>query len=732
MYPRTTIAFLLTTVIAGCTRHVAVNPATSPVLKNLAFEARTELDVGAARVADGVLADFDGDGRLDLAVTTLSDKLQILLGQGSGVFALAQSLSAPGFSFNVRAGDLDGDQDIDLVALRSVDERVSVFKNDGNGTFSLFGDLVVPRNGDSMTLGDCDRDGNVDIAISHLSSPDVTVLLGAGDGTFAPATGFSLPAGASAAGLVVADSDGDGDQELVVSDTEGDRVFIVSPLAGGGYTIEQEIPVGQFPHAVSIGDLNVDGVPDLVVSAIEDETVSVLLGQGGTFVPWRTYGLAAAPSLNLIADVTGDGLNDLIVCTFDRARVSVFAGRSTGDLAPPAVMPASGLPYRPLVGDVNGDNRPDLLATGTGTSMVNLYLGGPEGLRGSTTHDPGVARPEVVAAEDMDGDGRAEIVVADRDGTEIVIMSLPRGATSFRALETLATLDFGLPLVGVVAGDYDGDGDMDFAINTRLGVKLLVNVSVGRNLQFTAMPSAPSAVILPASGPFDVAGADLNGDGLVDLVATDAVAETVTVLTAEGVRLQYGAVPTVTPVSGVPGGLVVGDFDFDGHLDVAVSRNLAASVVILHNDGAGRLEPGPVFPVGAQPNYMRGTDFDGDGRIDLAVSNAATDEVTVLIARGNGFTSRVLSVGSVPTGLVATDLNRDGHADVLVVSHASSDIQVVLGTGDGGFGPQFRFPGTYRATSAAMADVDGDGFPDLIVGSDDTQRVNIYRNISSR
>jgi hypothetical protein len=137
-------------------------------------------------------------------------------------------------------------------------------------------------------------------------------------------------------------------------------------------------------------------------------------------------------------------------------------------------------------------------------------------------------------------------------------------------------------------------------------------------------------------------------------------------------------------------------------------------------------------PVGAQPNYMRGTDFDGDGRIDLAVSNAATDEVTVLVAQGNGFSSQVLSVGAVPTGLVATDLNRDGHSDILVVSHASSDFRVVLGVGDGGFGAHFRFPGTYRATSAAMADVDGDGLPDLIVGSDDTQRVNIYRNVSTR
>ncbi|MEM7202892.1 MAG: VCBS repeat-containing protein [Planctomycetota bacterium] len=719
-------------LVAGCTRHASVRPATAPRLAQVAFETRTEIFTGAERVADAVLEDLNGDGDLDLAVTALSGRLQVLLGRGDGTFSLAQSLDAAGFTFNVRAGDVDGDFDHDLVALRADTDMVTVYLNDGNATFTPGVDLPVPPGGDSAVLDDCDGDGALDIIVSHFFVDDLTAYFGNGDGTFDRVADIVLPPGTRAAGLIVSDADVDGSAELICADTAGDRVFVIAVDPGGAHKIEDEIPVGQFPVSVSVGDLTGDAVPDLVVSNADDQTVWVLERQGGTFVQTQAWPVDGTPGLNSIADATGDGVDDLIVNVFERAMVSIKPGVPGGGLGEERTVVASGLPYRPLVGDVNGDGRNDLLATGAGTEIVNLWLGRDGGWIGAVTHDPGVTRPEVVAATDMNGDGLAEIGVAGVDGTSLAILGVRDRATGVRGIETIALIDFGAPLVGVVTGDYDGDGDMDFAVNTRSGVKLLVNQSANGDLAFEAFPLDPTEVVLPGVGPFDVAAADMNGDGVIDMIATDAIAETVSVLRGNGQPLGFEAAPTVVPLPGVPGGLVVAEFTGDTALDAAVSRNAASMVSFLENPGDGVLERWLDVPVGAAPNYMRGADFDADGRMDVAVSNAAASEVTLILQSDTpgAFITQTVDTGETPTGLVAEDIDRDGQADLLVVSLQSGDTRVLIGTGDGGIGTRMRFPGTFGATSAAMADVDGDGLRDLIVASQEMERVSIYRNVS--
>jgi hypothetical protein len=155
-----------------------------------------------------------------------------------------------------------------------------------------------------------------------------------------------------------------------------------------------------------------------------------------------------------------------------------------------------------------------------------------------------------------------------------------------------------------------------------------------------------------------------------------------------------------------------------------------AAVRIFRNGAVGRLEVMLDVPVPAGPVYLRTADFDHDGRADLVVSNSGADSVTVLLAQQSGFLPLQLQAGKAPTALLTRDLNRDGHADILVASFLGADFRVLLGDGKGGFPTQMGFAGTYLATSADLADVTGDGLPELMLASLQTTRVSVYRNLS--
>jgi hypothetical protein len=220
----------------------------------------------------------------------------------------------------------------------------------------------------------------------------------------------------------------------------------------------------------------------------------------------------------------------------------------------------------------------------------------------------------------------------------------------------------------------------------------------------------------------------MNGDGLTDIIMTDPYVEEVVILLAKG-NFSYSA-PLRTSVTKLPGGLAVEDFTGDGIPDVAVSRNSGASISVLENDGRGQLKEWAVVPAGLQPNYMRSADFDRDGRMDLVVSNGYSDSITVWLARAKGFAEFDLPAGKAPTALLTRDLNRDGNPDILVASLTGADFRVLLGDGKGGFPTQMPFPGTFRAISADLADLNGDQLMDLVVASLDTARISVYRNIS--
>jgi hypothetical protein len=718
-------------VFAACARHRASAPAALIGDQPL-FETRTEIDTGTASHADYVVADLNGDGRLDLAVCSLTGELRVLLGDGAS-FQTGQTENPGGVPSWMTGGDFDADGDTDLVVVRSAADTTDLWRNDGQGTFTLSASVPVGAGALAVVAGDCDGDGNLDVAVSRPNAPEVQYCRGNGAGGFLGVLPLGLPApvGGLAFHLACGDANRDGRVDLVVSDPLLSRVVVYAGTTGGGFGefVDQfEVPGGV--GACAFGDLSGDGLPDLVLSAFTANRYIVITSLGGNpnlgaSVTGFNVPVAGRPSLATIADVTGDGRADLVGCLAFQASLVVAPQLPQGGVGPQFQLDTSGLPLRPFVGDLDGSGRKALFALSGGGNRVNLWRQKADNvLAGARSHATGLAGAYWIEGGDFDGDGDAELVVGNDGDSELKIL----GANGSGGMAVEATVPMGAGVRQFEAVDLDGNGRLDLVCAVAGGMRLLRNDSSAGSYAFTLVGGA-----LPELGagefPFGIEAADVDGTPGIDLVATDFVGGSLTLLPGGATPFAFGPMQTI-PVGGAPVDVVARDFNGDGVVDLAVSRNASASILVLRRQ-AGAWETLFDVEVGQAPNYLVSADFNRDGRSDLVVSNAISNAVSVLFGTTSGFTRQDYAAGSAPTALLARDMTQDGNADILVASLQSGDFRVMVGDGAGGFPLLPSFPGTLGASDAVLQDMDGDGRPDLMLASLITNRVSMIKNIST-
>lgn len=334
-----------------------------------------------------------------------------------------------------------------------------------------------------------------------------------------------------------------------------------------------------------------------------------------------------------------------------------------------------------------------------------------------------------VAVADFNGDGIPDAVVTNY-GSDNVSVLLGTGGGAFAPAVNYPA---GSPLA-LAVGDFNGDAKLDLAVASLAG-GVLIFLGNGDG----TFPKAVfySAGILNVLGTEGIAVGDFNGDGKLDVVVTNTRRNEVAVLMGVGDgRLQ----PAVTyPLS--RGGLYVAtaDLNGDGTLDLAVTGASCVSILLGKADGTFR--PPVVFDIGNRSTVdIVITDIDGDGKLDLVVScdlavyPPASATVAVLLGNGDGtFRSPIFTPvdGYYARSPAAGDLNGDGYEDVVLTSYAispgTSSVLVLLGLGDG----TFAAPLTYSAQEpwrVALADVDGGGSLDLLVGDISSEQLSVLLN----
>jgi pimeloyl-ACP methyl ester carboxylesterase len=364
-----------------------------------------------------------------------------------------------------------------------------------------------------------------------------------------------------------------------------------------------------------------------------------------------------------------------------------------------------------VVRDVNGDGKPDLLVavacadSTCANGGVSILLGNGDGtFQSAVTYGSGGVQPLSLAVEDVNGDGRLDVVVANvctaicaPPSPGSVAVLLGNGDGTFQPAVPYGA--GGLNALSVAVRDVNGDGKLDllvgngsdFGSSVNGGVSVLLGNGDGTFQPAKTYGSGGGAV-------YAVAGVDVNGDGKVDVVATTFDSNTVSVLLGNG----------------------------DGTFQTAASY------------GSG----------GAYSHSVAVGDVNGDGKADLVVANfcialgnCANGTVGVLLGNGDGTFQTAVPYGSgggEASAVVLADVDGDGKLDVVVAnlcaisasSCANGTVAVLLGNGDGTFQSAVTYgSGGSQATSVTVADVNGDGKPDVLVANGSS--VGVLLNIGS-
>ncbi|MFZ0393775.1 MAG: FG-GAP-like repeat-containing protein [Terracidiphilus sp.] len=363
----------------GGSSNVVFLPVSTPEA-NVKFSAAKGSPIPVPATNYLAVGDFRGQGKPDLAVAQNGPSVSIYLANGDGTFTQAagspveiprapwDTIADPLMAF-VAIGDFNNSGKLGL-ALTDIDEdSVPILLGNGDGTFTTPTSFVSSGGGQpsSLATGDFLGNGNLDLAVAN-SPGGLDIVLGYGDGDFNQGPVSANGTLASAFMPAIGDFNQDGKLDIAVTDGGySESANLVSILLGNGDGTfragpESTFATGSNPWQIVAADFNGDGILDLAIANYDDDTITILLGNGdGTFAPApgspvvvgrNPFGLAAA-------DLNSDGKLDLVVANQTDSNLSILLGNGDGTFTPAPGSPLAlgAIPFSIAVGDFNSSGR---------------------------------------------------------------------------------------------------------------------------------------------------------------------------------------------------------------------------------------------------------------------------------------------------------------------------------------------------------------------------------------
>jgi FG-GAP-like repeat/IPT/TIG domain/Secretion system C-terminal sorting domain len=380
---------------------LSANP--SPTIDSSSFAVAGVFPTGSVPSVIA-LSDLDGDGKTDIVlVNNTGNSLSVLANQSQmGNIKLAPAIQLPvGADPNaVAIGDLDGDGRPDIVAVNlnsGNQSTMSIYLNTSVAGGISFGprlDIGTGQGSTGVAIGDLNGDGRPDIIVASGNSGWLSVFLntstGVGAVSFAPAVNYT--AFDHSQSIAIVDLDQDGRPDIVTADFNNSMTVYQNASVGGVLTMVP-LPVYQYdldtyPQYVSAGDLDGDGLPDVVMVNYGAKSFSLIrnYSSGGniSLMDYNNVGVAVSPVS--FADINGDGKVDLVAGNVNNGAVSVFQNTVTApgylSVAPHVDFPiGAAATVFAAVGDLDGDGKPDIVATSEYRDSVTVLrnrIGDPE------------------------------------------------------------------------------------------------------------------------------------------------------------------------------------------------------------------------------------------------------------------------------------------------------------------------------------------------------------------
>jgi Bacterial Ig-like domain (group 3)/FG-GAP-like repeat len=464
-----------------------------------------------------VVADFNGDGKPDVAVTDeVANSAHILLGNGDGTFQPQIDYAVGATPQGAAFADFNGAGNVDLATANYSTNDASILLGNGDGTFQAarnFGLVSISTDGSgvppSIILGDLAGNGKLDAAIG---ASGILLAFGNGDGTFQPYNQASTLGVATTGAILAADFTNNGTLDLAATTNQAgglgaSNADVVAVLLGNGNgTFQPEINFNsgfQIPTSLATADFNGDGNTDLVVAGGGGGGggVTVALGDGkGNFTPTQLGGACVCiPVFVVTGDFNGDGKPDFILYLYNY--LALYLGNGEGTFQPSNLAPTFNDVVGLITADFNGDGILDLaLVSENPTSTVSVLLGNGDGTFQTPVSYPAGNNPQAISTGDMNQDGHPDLVVGLSSGAVGVLLGNGDGtfqpAILFGSLYPAGTSGGGD--VALAVGDVNGDGLPDVVLQENSGNPNLIG-SMTVLLNQTGITPAKTSVALSSS-----------------------------------------------------------------------------------------------------------------------------------------------------------------------------------------------------------------------------------------
>jgi gliding motility-associated-like protein len=607
--------------------------------------------------------DFNNDGKPDLITANFTGlanrQITLLLNTGTGTFAGAnvKNFAASTQLVDVAVGDFNEDGNLDVVACSDPNDNFSILLGNGAGNLGAATNIATGDRPYGIAVGDMNKDSNLDVLVSHIGTPDdVLVFLGNGLG------GFSAP------------------------------ITVPIPTNTG--------------WDITVSDFNNDTNPDFAISTAGVYTFQIWTGNGQAtpaFTLAQTVtGLNITPDIDAY-DLDGDGDMDLL------GPSGYTLNDGTGTFAPTVTnLLQSNEEY--TVGDLNNDGKPDIASYDGNSNGANVrvYIGNglgaftllgkfqtaafARGLQILDVNNDGNA--DVVGAGSLAPQGRADILLGDGTGYfSNTIIKFPT-ATDPRDL---------------VKGDFNEDGQIDIALCHHLGSIVTIYLGQG-NGKFTKT----TANYTTGGFPSQIITIDYNKDNHVDLVTYNQISSNVTVLTGAG-NGSFSLFANLPVTTTTTGRMATADFNNDTNPDLVVSGYTSRVINYLSGTGSG-FNSAVTIATSADIQEIKAADFNSDGKVDLVADLSNLNTFTLFLGNGTGgFTESTTQYPHAGSFFMVEDINNDSQPDVIAFTNSAAN-DLFINDGAGNFSGS-AMPSSLGGFPWGYADMNGDGFKDLIVGS---------------